>query len=157
MRNKDLWTTTGTDTEAQILEAAETIFRRRLERAGKIGEPSEAGNYLRAHCAHLDHEIFGCMFLDTRHRIIATETLFRGTIDTALVHPREVAKRGLTLNAAAIIAFHNHPSGNPEPSAADRAITARLKQALALLDIRLLDHIVVAAEGHTSMAARGWV
>lgn len=157
MRTHDLWTTSTADREEQILEAAETILRRRLERQGKIGEPSEAGNYLRAHCAGLEHEIFGCMFLDTRHRILATENLFRGTVDSAEVHPREVAKRALTLNAAALIAFHNHPSGNLEPSAADRAITARLKQCLALLDIRLLDHIIVSAEGHTSLAARGWV
>lgn len=157
MRNKDLWTTTGADTEAQILEAAEAIFRRRLDRQGKIGEPSDAGNYLRAHCAHLDHEVFGCIFPDTRHGILAVENIFRGTIDGAEVHPREVAKRGLMLNAAAVIAFHNHPSGNLEPSAADRAITARLKQALALLDIRLLDHLVVSSEGYTSLAARGWV
>ncbi|HXI16333.1 MAG TPA: JAB domain-containing protein [Chloroflexota bacterium] len=157
MRSNDLWATTGTDTEAQILEAAETILRRRLERVGKIAEPSEAGTYLRAHCAHLDHEVFGCIFLDTRHRILATEDLFRGTIDGAEVHPRVVAKRALMLNAAAIIAFHNHPSGALEPSSSDRAVTARLKQSLALLDIRLLDHIVVSAEGHTSLASRGWV
>jgi DNA repair protein RadC len=73
------------------------------------------------------------------------------------VHPREVVRRGLLLNAAAVIAFHNHPSGSLEPSAADRAVTARLKEALALIDIRLLDHIVVSAEGHTSLAGRGWV
>lgn len=157
MRTNDLWTSTNTDSEEQIIEAAEAIFRRRLERQGKIGEPSEAGRYLRTHCAHLDHEVFGCIFLDTRHRILAVEDLFRGTIDGAEVHPREVAKRGLMLNAAAVIAFHNHPSGNLEPSAADRAVTARLKQALALIDMRLLDHIVVSSEGHTSLAARGWV
>ena len=157
MRTNDLWITSNADREEQILEAAEAIFRRRLERRGKIGEPSEAGNYLRAHCAHLEHEVFGCLFLDTRHRILAAEDLFRGTVDGAEVHPREVAKRALTLNAVAVIAFHNHPSGNLEPSAADRAVTARLKQALALIDIRLLDHIIVSAEGHTSLAARGWV
>lgn len=157
MRSQHATTATDTHSEAHILAAAEAILRGRLQRAGKIGEPSEAGSYLRAHCAHLDHEVFGCIFLDTRHRILAVEDLFRGTVDGAEVHPREVAKRGLALNAAAIIAFHNHPSGNLEPSAADRAVTARLKQALALIDIRLLDHIVVSAEGHTSMAARGWV
>lgn len=143
--------------DEHILAAAEAILLRRLERQGRIGEPADAGCYLRAHCAHLEHEVFGCVFLDTRHRILAVENMFRGTLDGAEVHPREVAKRALELNAAALIAFHNHPSGNLEPSAADRAVTARLKQALALLDLRLLDHIVVSAEGHTSMAARGWV
>jgi len=157
MRTNNLRATRDTDHEEQILEAAEAIFLRRLKRHGKIGEPSEAGNYLRAHYAGLEHEIFGCVFLDTRHKIIATENLFRGTVDAAEIYPREVAKRALALNAAALIAFHNHPSGNLEPSAADRALTMRLKQGLALLDIRVLDHIVVSAEGHTSLAALGWV
>lgn len=145
------------DRDDQILEAAERILLKRLERQGRISEPSSAASYLRAHCAHLDHEVFGCIFLDTRHQILAIETLFRGTIDGAEVHPREIAKRSLQLNAAAIICFHNHPSGSTEPSTADRAVTARLKQALALIDIRVLDHFVVSAEGHTSMASRGWV
>lgn len=157
MRTNDMWITYRADTEDQILEAAERILRKRLERQGRIKEPGEAANYLRSYCAHLEYEIFGCVFLDTMHQILAIETLFRGTIDSGEVHPREVVKRALTLNASAIIAFHNHPSGNLMPSAADRAVTARLKQALALVDVRLLDHFVVSAEGHTSMAAKGWV
>ncbi len=157
MRTNDMWITYRADTEDQILEAAERILRKRLERQGKIREPGDAANYLRAYCAHLEYEIFGCVFLDTKHQILAIETLFRGTIDSGEVHPREVVKRALTLNASSIIAFHNHPSGNLTPSAADRAVTARLKQALALIDVRLLDHFVVSAEGHTSMAAKGWV
>ncbi len=156
MRTNDLWTE-HTDSDEQILEAAERILRRRLDRHGKIAEPSSAASYLRAHCAHMEREVFGCVFLDTRHQILAIEDLFFGTIDGAEVHPREVVKRGLLLNAAAVIAFHNHPSGNLEPSAADRAVTATIKHALALVDIRLLDHFVVSAEGHTSLAARGWV
>ena len=155
MRTKASKTTTITDDE--ILAAAEAIHLRRLERQGKISEPSEAGHYLRAHCGHAEREVFGCLFLDTRHQILACEDLFFGTIDGAEVHPREIVRRGLLLNAAAVVAFHNHPSGNTEPSAADRAVTARLKQALALVDIRLLDHFVVSAGGFTSMAARGWV
>lgn len=156
MRTKPLWTE-STDTEDQILEAAERILRRRLERVGKIGEPSEAGKYLRAHCAHLEREVFGCIFLDTRHQILSVDDLFWGTIDAAEIHAREIVKRGLLTNAAAVIAFHNHPSGDLEPSAADRAVTQRIKAALALVDIRLLDHLVVSANGFTSMAARGWV
>jgi DNA repair protein RadC len=156
MRTQDIWTEQA-DRDEQIIEAAERIFRRKLDRLGKIAEPSAAGSYLRAHCGNADREVFGCIFLDTRHHILAVEDLFYGTIDGAEVHPREVLRRSLLLNAAAVIAFHNHPSGNLEPSAADRAVTARLKQALALVDIRLLDHIVVSAEGHTSLAARGWV
>ena len=155
MRTKSSKTHSLTDEE--ILAAAEAIHLRRLERQGKISEPSEAGQYLRAHCGSSEREIFGCLFLDTRHHIIAREDLFFGGIDSSEVQPREVVRRGLLLNAAAVVAYHCHPSGNAEPSAADRAVTARLKQALALVDIRLLDHFVVFGNGFTSMASRGWV
>ena len=143
--------------DEKILLAAEAILRKRLERQGAIAEPSEAGRYLRARIAHADREIFGCLFLDTRHRILACENLFFGTIDGAEVHPREVVRRALQLNAAAIVCFHNHPSGCTDASAADRAVTSRLKQALALVDIRLLDHIIVGGHDYLSMASRGWV
>ena len=143
--------------EEGILLAASQILERRLQRQGAITDPSDAADFLKARCAGLPHEVFGVVFLDTRHRIIATEHLFQGTIDGCEVHPRIVAKQALDHNAAAVIFFHNHPSGNPEPSAADRALTARLKQSLALLDIRVLDHLVVAGTSHVSMAARGWV
>ncbi|MFZ2754143.1 MAG: JAB domain-containing protein, partial [Lysobacteraceae bacterium] len=96
-------------------------------------------------------------FLDTRHRALAFEELFRGTVDGAEVHPREVVRRALVHNAAALIVGHNHPSGNGEPSASDRAITLRLKQALGLVEIRLLDHFVVGDGAPVSLAARGWV
>ena len=144
-------------TDDEILAAAEAIHLRRLERQGKISEPNEAAQYLRARCGHAEREVFGCLFLDSRHQILACEDLFYGTIDGAEVHPREIVRRGIMLNAAAVVAFHNHPSGNSEPSVADRAVTARLKQALALVDIRLLDHFVVTSSGFTSMASRGWV
>ena len=156
MRINDMWTT-GADQEQQILQAAEQILRKRLERQGRIREPKDASDYLIAHCAHLPHEVFGVIYLDTRHNIIAIEDHFQGTIDGSEVHPRVISKAVLNHNAAAIICYHNHPSGNPEPSAADRACTQRLKQALALLDCRLLDHLIVAGTTTTSMAARGWV
>lgn len=143
--------------EAGILMAAEEILRRRLERQGTIGSPTEAKDYLIARCAHLTHEVFGCMWLDTRHHVIGTEHLFTGTIDGCEVHPRIVAKRALETNAAAVVLLHNHPSGNPEPSAADRAVTSRLKQVLVLLDVRILDHIVLGGTQAVSMAAKGWV
>ena len=95
------------------------------------------------------------LFLDTRHRLIDYVEMFRGTIDAAEVHPREVVKQALRLNAAAVIISHNHPSGNPEPSAADKALTAQLRQALALVDIRTLDHVIVAGTRTTSFAERG--
>lgn len=155
MRTKASHTPTADD--EQILAAAEAILLKRLERQGKIAEPSEAGRYLRARIGHCEREVFGCLFLDTRHQILACEDLFFGTIDGAEVSPREVVRRALLLNAAAAVAYHNHPSGNTEPSAADRSCTARLKAALALIDVRLLDHVVVSAAGFTSMAARGWV
>lgn len=156
MKTNDMWLPQG-DRDEQILEAAERILRRKLERQGKLSEPTSAAAFLRAHCAYRDREIFGCIFLDTRHAILAVEDLFFGTVDAAEVHPREIVKRALLLNASAVVAFHNHPSGNPEPSTADRAITARIKQALAMVDIRLLDHIVVGANGTASLALRGWV
>lgn len=142
--------------ESAVLAQAEAILRRRLERLGAISDPGQASHYFRMRLAGLDHEQFHVLFLDTSHRIIAIEILARGTIDGAEVHPREVVKAALTHNAAAVILAHNHPSGNSEPSAADRAVTARLKQALGLVDIRVLDHIVVG-ETCVSLAARGWV
>lgn len=105
--------------------------------------PSHTRDYLRLHIGCLEHEVFGCLYLDNRHRLIAVEDLFRGTVDGASVHPREVVKAALGHNAAAIIAYHNHPSGLANPSQADELITRRLKEALALLDIRLLDHLIV--------------
>ena len=143
--------------EEAILELASQILRKRVERVSYIQEPSMAGRYIKHRLASQPNEVFGCLFLDTRHGVLAIEDLFFGTIDGAEVHPRVVAKRALELNAAAVICYHNHPSGNPEPSSADRAVTARLKQALALLDIRLLDHFVVAGDQAVSLAARGWV
>ena len=101
--------------------------------------------------------MFAVLFLDTRHRALAFEELFRGGLDGAEVHPREIVRRALAHNAAALIVGHNHPSGNPEPSAADRAVTARLKQALALVDLRLLDHFIVGDGPPVSLAARGWL
>ncbi|WP_379655035.1 RadC family protein [Pseudoxanthomonas sp. UC19_8] len=139
-----------------ILAQAEAILRRRLERLGAITDPMQAADFLRMRLGGLEHEEFHVVFLDARHRIIAVEPLARGTVDGAEVHPREIVKAALAHNAAALILCHNHPSGNPEPSAADRALTARLKQSLALVDVRVLDHIVVA-ETCVSLAARGWV
>jgi DNA repair protein RadC len=105
--------------------------------------------------AGLEHEVFACIYLDSRHRPIACEELFRGTIDGTSVHTREVVKRALVHNAAAVILAHNHPSGVAEPSQADELITRRLKEALALVDIRVLDHLIVGSGLVESMAERG--
>lgn len=142
--------------ETAILAKAESILRKRLERLDAITNPQDASAFVRMRLAGLEHEEFHVVFLDARHRIIAVEAMFRGTVDGAEVHPREVAKAALRHNAVAIILAHNHPSGNPEPSAADRGVTARLKQAMALLDIRVLDHLIVG-ETVTSMASQGLV
>lgn len=128
-----------------------------LERGEALTDPAAAGRYFSRRLRGHPHEVFAALFLDTRHRAIAFEELFQGTVDGAEVHPREVVRRALAHNAAAVIVGHNHPSGNPEPSAADRAVTAQLKQSLALVDVRLLDHFVIADGPPVSLAARGWV
>jgi DNA repair protein RadC len=119
--------------------------------------PGDAARYFRARLADLPHEVFSCLYLDTRHRLIRYEELFRGTIDGATVHPREVVKRALHHNAAAMIVGHNHPSGVAEPSESDRGITLKLARALDLVEVRLLDHLVVSRDGHVSLAERGWI
>lgn len=142
---------------AAALELGQRVLAAELERGAALADPASAGRYFAQRLRGRPNEVFAAMFLDTRHRVLAFEELFHGTIDGAEVHPRELARRALARNAAAVIVGHNHPSGNPEPSAADRAVTARLKQALALVDVRLLDHFVVGDGLATSMAARGWV
>lgn len=144
-------------TLAAALELGRRHLAADLERGATLSDPSAAGRHFAQHLRGRPHEVFAAMFLDTRHRSLGFEELFRGTIDGAEVHPREVVRRALTHNAAAVIVGHNHPSGCAEPSAADRAVTARLKQALALVDIRLLDHFVIGDGAPVSMAARGWV
>jgi len=142
---------------AAALELGHRHLASDLERGASLTDPQAAGRYFAQRLRGQPHEVFAALFLDTRHRAIAFEEMFRGGLDGAEVHPREVVRRALALNAAAVIVGHNHPSGNPEPSAADRAVTARLKQALGLVDLRLLDHFVVGDGAPVSLAARGWV
>lgn len=128
-----------------------------LERGAMLSDPHSVGRYFSQRLRGYGHEVFAVLFLDIRHRSLGFEELFRGTLDCTEVHPREVVRRALSYNAAAVIVGHNHPSGCAEPSSADRAITQKLKQALALVDVRLLDHFVVG-DGHpVSMATLGWV
>lgn len=149
----------GAVSAEDILTAAANIITERS--IGKpmdaLSDPQAAGRLFKARLQHLEHEEFHVAYLDTHYRVLAVEMLFRGTVDSTEVHPREVARNALKHNAAAVCVAHGHPSGNPEPSAADRAVTARLKQSLALLDIRLLDHLVVGDGTPVSLAARGWV
>jgi DNA repair protein RadC len=141
------------------LQAALEIARRHLEtplnRGDALASPADTRRYLTARLRDYPHEVFACLFLDNRHRVIRFEELFRGTIDGASVHPREVVKAALRHNAAALILAHNHPSGVAEPSAADRAVTQRLRDALALVDVRVLDHLVVGDGEAVSFAERG--
>ena len=141
----------------QILEAARQVIDQKMQRGDEFTSPAAVKDYLRAKLAGFEHEVFAVLFLDTCHRLIDYAEMFRGTIDSAEVHPREVVKEALRLNAAAVIISHNHPSGNPEPSAADRALTSQLRQALALVDVRTLDHIIVAGGTTTSFAERGLI
>ena len=120
-----------------------------------LASPTDTRRFLQLELTTRKAEVFGALFLDNRHRVIVVEELFHGTIDGASVHPRVVVQRALEVNAAALIVFHNHPSGEPEPSRADRAITRRLQDALALVDVRVLDHVVVGTEATVSFAERG--
>ena len=141
----------------QILDAARRVIDQKMQRGTEFSSPATVKEYLRTKLAGFEHEVFAVLFLDTRHRLIEYVEMFRGTINGAEVHPREVVKATLQYNAAAVIFAHNHPSGNPEPSAADRALTQRLKQALALVEVRTLDHIIVAGDQTTAFAERGWL
>ena len=114
-------------------------------------------DYLRLKLGEREHEVFVVVFLDTQHRVIAIEELFRGTLSQTSVYPREVVKEALARNAGAVILAHNHPSGNPEPSRADEFLTQTLKAALALVDVRVLDHLVVTRAGVLSFAERGLI
>jgi DNA repair protein RadC len=140
-----------------VLEMSRRYLQEQLQREDILENPDTTRQFLASRLRHLPHEVFACLFLDNRHRVIVFEELFRGTIDGASVHPREVVRRALQHNAAAIILAHNHPSGIAEPSRADIQLTRRLVDALALIDVRVLDHIVVGDGNGVSLAERGLV
>jgi DNA repair protein RadC len=140
-----------------VLEIARRHLGETIRRGEALSDPRSAGEYLRLRLQDLDHEVFGALFLDSQHRVIAYEELAHGTLDGAAVYPREVVKRALRHSAAAVIFAHNHPSGVAEPSAADRMLTDRLRQALGLLDIRVLDHLVIGEGAPVSFSERGWL
>lgn len=144
-------------TASEIINKARDLISERFVKGQCLESPAETAQYLELALASSDQEIFACLFLDNRHHIIAFEKLFFGTVDGAAVYPREIAKKALRHNAAAVILAHNHPSGVTEPSQADRSITKRIVNALKLLDIRVLDHVIVGAEPATSFARRGWI
>ena len=139
------------------LELGRRYLASDLQRPDALTHPAACADYLRARIAAYPYEVFACVFLDNRHRVIACEELFRGSIDGASVHPREVVRRCLAHNAAAVIFAHNHPSGVAEPSQADRDITRHLRQALDLIEVRVLDHFVIGSGCALSLAERGWL
>lgn len=142
-------------TADQILEAARYVIDQKIPRGTLFTSPALVKDYLRTKLVGFEHEVFAALFLDSQHRLLEYVELFRGTIDAAAVYPREVVKEALRVNAAAVIFSHNHPSGNPEPSQADKVLTQRLKEALALVDVRTLDHIIVGGEATVSFAEQG--
>lgn len=146
------------ESEQLIIDNAMNIIREKMisyKRDQVFNSPADVRLYLNMRLHALEREVFLCLFLDTQHRLIADEILFTGTIDASSVYPREVVKRALELNAAAVIFSHNHPSGVPEPSMADERITLRLRDALALVDVRVLDHVIVGGDVNISMAEKG--
>ena len=142
-------------TPEEIIAAARDHMSRRVRRGTRLTSPKATRDYLSLKLGTLEREVFAVIFLDKRHRLISYQERFQGTIDGASVHPREGVKEALKQNAAAVILAHPHPSGVAEPSAADEAITQRLREALALVDIRILDHVIVAGGDTTSFAERG--
>lgn len=138
-----------------VLELARRHLSEQLQRDQVFTNPKAVESYLRLQLQGAQRELFVALFLDSQHRLICYEQLFQGTIDGAAVYPREIVRRAIELNAAALIVAHNHPSGVAEPSVADERITAHLKEALALIDVRLLDHLVVGAGTVVSLAERG--
>ena len=140
---------------AAVLEIARRVLAERLADRPAFEQPQAVKDYLVLQLGALDHEVFAVMFLDVKHRLLRFEILFRGTLTQTAVHPREVVKRALALNAAALVLAHNHPSGVAEPSRADELVTASLSQALQLVDVRVIDHVIVSRGATMSFAERG--
>ena len=140
-----------------VLEMGRRHLAERLRRDSALESPQAVRDYLKSLLRHELHEVFGCLFMDSKHRMLAFEVLFRGSIDSASVYPRQVVKRALAHNAAAVILCHNHPSGITEPSQADRTLTKRLTEALDLIEVRVLDHFIVGDGEPLSMVEHGWM
>ena len=144
------------DEESILSQAREILARRLAQSSDLFSSPHDVREYLIHHFAELGHEEFGCLFLDGQNRLVAVESLFRGTVTQTSVYPREVVKAALHHNAVSVILFHNHPSGALEPSNADKVLTQNLKGALALVDVKILDHLIVARTARpTSFAELG--
>ncbi len=142
-------------TADEVLRHARQVLARRVRRGTVFDSPAVVKDYLKVHMSPLDYEVFMVIFVDAQHKLIACEQLFRGSLTQTSVYPREVVKRALVLNAGAVVLAHNHPSGSVEPSRADEMLTQTLKSALMLVDVRVLDHLVVAGDATVSFAERG--
>ncbi|WP_055127974.1 RadC family protein [Pseudomonas mediterranea] len=140
-----------------IDEALHILDRRLFTRGPNLTSPDVVASFLKLQLVQQEHEVFGVIFLDAKHRVLAFEVLFHGSIDGASVYPRQVVKRSMVHNAAGAIFVHNHPSGCTEPSQADRILTVRLKEALALIEVRVLDHFIVGEGRPLSFAEYGWL
>lgn len=138
-----------------VMEMARRHMAESLQRDSALESPAQVRRYLKALLRHEPHEVFGCLFLDNKHRVMTFEILFHGTINAAHVHPRQVVKRAMAHNAASLILCHNHPSGITDPSSADIELTKRLKEALALVDVQVLDHVIIGDGEPLSMVERG--
>jgi DNA repair protein RadC len=141
----------------QLIVEALRVLRARFRQRDVFASPDEVKDYLRLQAQGLEHEIFAVMYLDSQNRLIDYERLFRGSLTQTSVYPREVVKQALAANAASVILHHNHPSGVCEPSRSDELLTLTLKTALALVDVRVLDHVITSDAGALSMAERGLV
>lgn len=141
----------------EVIAFAMEIVAQRFQRGACMNSPDATRQYLALQLADRCHEVFGALFLDSQHRLINDEVLFNGTINSTAVYPRIVVQRALLLNAAAVILYHNHPSGESEPSTADRHITSQLTESLKLIDVTVIDHLVVAGSAAVSFAERGWL
>lgn len=147
----------GTSEDDAVIVKAIQVLTRRFKKRDVFGSPDAVKDYLRLQAQGLSHEVFGVMFLDSQNRLLAYEPLFRGTLHQTSVYPREIVKRVLEVNAAGVVLHHNHPSGVCEPSRSDEVLTHAVKQALALIDARVLDHVITSDYGALSMAERGLI
>jgi len=160
MKSEDVPTygTNSTASDDEVIAKALSIIKRRLRKPGEaMTSPQSVKDYLTIKLAELEHEVFFTLWLDGQHRVIQFGSMFRGTMNQTSVYPREVVKEALRLNAGAVIFAHNHPSGMPEPSRADEMLTKTLQEALALVDVKVLDHIIVGGTDTVSFAERGLI
>lgn len=145
------------DKEKRLVLRALKVAEKAMAYTTVLTTPTEVKNFLRLKLAHLEYEVFGVVWVDNQHRVLLTEDLFRGTLTQTAVYPREIVKAGLACNAAAVVLYHNHPSGVSQPSSADHTMTKTLKDVLKLVDIRILDHLVVGSSDCFSFAEHGMI